>query len=67
MIEVIPNKEITVADRIRSLNDEDLNKFLFHFKVSSCALFIKQGGEGILDAKDQLKLLQTEEELADVK
>lgn len=66
MIEVKPDK-VTVADRIRSLSDEGLNTFLFQFKVNVCALFIQNGEKGLLGAKEQLKLLQTESDIADVK
>ena len=56
MIEVIPEK-ITVADRIRGMNDQELNEFLFRFKLNACGCFIKKGGAGLFDVKQQLDLL----------
>ena len=66
MIEVIPEK-ITVADRIRGMNDQELNEFLFRFKFNACGCFIKKGGAGLFDVKQQLDLLQTDENLADLR
>ena len=36
MIEVISDHKLTNADRIKSLNDEELAEFLFDFQVSLC-------------------------------
>lgn len=63
MIEVIPEK-ITVADRIRGMNDIELNAFLYRFKLNACYLFVAQ--DKLLTPKQQLKVLQTDERLAGV-
>lgn len=66
MIEIIPDK-ITVADRIRSMDDDELNNFLFRFKINAIGLFIKNGCENLCDAQQQLLLLQADEDKADLR
>lgn len=62
MIEVKRAEPKTVAETIRSMNDEDLNTFLFKFKISSITGFLERGGAGVADAATQLKILRGEVE-----
>lgn len=57
MIEVKRVEPKTVAEMIRDMNDEDLNSFLFKFKISSITRFLERGGAGLADAGEQLKIL----------
>ena len=63
MITIIP-KKTTLADRIRSMSDEELNDFLFRFKLNACYLLIEK--DKLLTSRQQLNVLQADERLADV-
>ena len=52
---------MTNANRIRQMTDEELNVFLWSWKINSTASFIQHGGQEIMDAHQQLKWLQEEE------
>lgn len=58
MIEVREVEPKTVAETIRDMNDEDLNSFLFKFKISSITRFLERGGAGLADAAMQLRILR---------
>lgn len=58
MIEVKEVEPKTVAEIIRGMNDEDLNSFLFKFKINSITRFLERGGAGLADTVAQMKILQ---------
>lgn len=53
-------KKSTNADRIRSMNNEELNQFLWWFKISTMASFVENGGSSVMDAKEQHEWLNSE-------
>ena len=40
------------ADKIRSMTDEQLQRFLWTWKVNSIESFLESGGQKIMDAKE---------------
>ncbi len=48
----------TNADRIRSMNDEDLGKWLFRWMCKNIAGFIEKGGAGCMNASELEDWLQ---------
>lgn len=38
------------ADKIRAMTDEELNMFLWGFKLNSISRFLEEGGAGLMDA-----------------
>lgn len=53
---------MTNGDRIRAMSDEELNKFLWWFKVDSMSSFITKGGAGVMNAKEQRIWLHSEDD-----
>lgn len=51
---------MTNADRIRKMTDEELNVFLWAWKVNSLAAFMEEGGQGLMTAEEQREWLQEE-------
>ena len=51
---------LTNADRIRQMTDEELNTFLWAWKINSLASFMEEGGAGLMNAVGQLEWLQEE-------
>lgn len=51
----------TNADRIREMTDEELNKFLWWFKIDATASFFEGGGPGAMNAKEQKEWLCSED------
>ena len=49
---------ITNADRIRSMNDEELCNWLFQRDCTNIAAFLEHGGMGVMDAVQLLDWLQ---------
>ena len=49
------------ADRIRSMSDEELNNFLWTFKVNQLSLFYEHGFTKTMDWKQQMEWLQSED------
>ena len=43
---------MTNADKIRQMNDEQLARFLWIWKINSVTTFLTQGGMNSMDAKD---------------
>ena len=52
---------MTNGDRIRNMTDEELNKFLYWFKISVTAAFLSKGGAGVMDAEEQRLWLQSQD------
>lgn len=50
---------MTNAERIRNMTDEELNKFLWWFKISEVSAFLTKGGAGVLNALEQKEWLQS--------
>ena len=48
----------TNADRIRSMNDEELRNWLFNRDCTNIAAFLEHGGMGVMDAVQLLEWLQ---------
>lgn len=40
------------ADKIRNMTDEQIARFLWTWKINSVSLFLSQGGQGSLNARD---------------
>ena len=51
-------KPQTNADRIRSMNDEELCNWLFNRDCTNIAAFLKYGGMGVMNAVQLLEWLQ---------
>lgn len=49
---------ITNADRIRSMNDEEMCNWLFQRDCTNIAAFLEYGGMGVMDAVQLLDWLQ---------
>ena len=49
------------ADRIRAMTDEELNNFLWTFKVNQLSLFFEHGFTKSMDWKQQMTWLQQED------
>lgn len=49
---------MTNADRIRSMNDEELRNWLFNRDCTNIAAFLGHGGMGVMDAVQLLEWLQ---------
>lgn len=52
---------MTNAERIRSMSDEELNTFLWWFKISEAVAFLAKGGAGVMDAEEQRLWLQSQD------
>lgn len=52
---------MTNGDRIRKMSDDELNKFLWWFKISEVAAFLSKGGAGVMDAEEQRLWLQSQD------
>ena len=52
------NEPPTNADRIRSMNDEELRNWLFNRDCTNIAAFLGHGGMGVMDAVQLLEWLQ---------
>lgn len=50
----------TNEDLIKKMSTEDLNKFLFRFKVDAVASFFESGGVNLMNAVQQKEWLQSE-------
>ena len=49
------------ADKIRNMTDEELNNFLWTFKVNQLSLFFEKGFTQTMDWKQQMEWLQQED------
>ena len=49
------------ADKIRNMTDEELNNFLWTFKVNQLSLFFEHGFTKTMDWKQQMGWLQSED------
>lgn len=49
------------ADKIRAMTDEELNNFLWTFKINQLSLFFEHGFTKSMDWKQQMKWLQQED------
>lgn len=49
------------ADKIRNMSDEELNNFLWTFKVNQLSLFFEHGFTKSMDWKQQMEWLQQED------
>ena len=49
------------ADRIRNMSDEELNNFLWTFKINQLSLFFDKGFTQTMDWKQQMGWLQQED------
>ena len=49
------------ADKIRNMTDEELNNFLWTFKVNQLSLFFEHGFTKSMDWKQQMEWLQQED------
>ena len=49
------------ADRIRNMTDEELNNFLWTFKINQLSLFFEHGFTKSMDWKQQMGWLQSED------
>ena len=49
------------ADRIRNMTDEQLQRFLWTWKINSVTLFLTQGGANSQNARDIGEWLKTDE------
>lgn len=52
---------LTNADRIRNMTDEELNNFLWTFKINQLSLFFETGFTQTMNAQEQLEWLQSED------
>ena len=52
---------MTNGDRIRNMTDEELNKFLWWFKIAALSAFLSKGGAGVRDAEEQRLWLQSQD------
>ena len=52
---------MTNADKIRNMTDEELNQFLWRWKINSIAGFLTHGGAEMINAKEQRIWLKEEE------
>lgn len=52
------NEPPTNADRIRSMNEEELRNWLFNRDCTNIAAFLEHGGMGVMDAVQLLEWLQ---------
>ena len=52
---------LTNADKIRNMTDEELNNFLWTFKVNQLSLFFEHGFTKSMDWKQQMEWLQRED------
>lgn len=48
---------MTNADKIRQMNDEQLSRFLWTWKINSITSFFTQGGSNSMNAKDMREWL----------
>ena len=55
---ITTGKSQTNADRIRSMNDEELCNWLFQRDCTNIAAFLEHGGMGVMDAVQLLDWLQ---------
>ena len=53
---------LTNADKIRNMTDEELNNFLWTFKVNQLSLFFEHGFTKSMDWKQQMEWLQREDD-----
>ena len=53
---------MTNADRIRSMNDEEMCNWLFQRDCTNIAAFLEYGGMGVMNAVQLLEWLQQPEE-----
>lgn len=51
---------MTNAEKIRNMSTEELNEFLWWFKINSVAIFLQKGGEGTMDAEEQKEWLDSD-------
>ena len=51
---------MTNGDRIRKMSDDELNKFLWWFKIDALSAFLSKGGAGVMDAEEQRLWLQSQ-------
>ena len=51
---------MTNAEKIRAMDDEELNSFLFSFKVDCISDFLKFGSEKVMGIDEQLGWLKQE-------
>lgn len=54
----VENKPMTNADRIRSMSDEELCKWLFQRDCKNIAAFLQHGGAGVMNVAQLLDWLQ---------
>lgn len=52
---------MTNGDRIRNMTDEELNKFLWWFKIDALSAFLSKGGAGLMGAEEQGLWLQSQD------
>ena len=52
---------MTNGERIRSMSDEELNTFLWWFKIDALSAFFSKGGAGVMDAAEQRLWLQSQD------
>ena len=55
---ITTGKSQTNADRIRSMNDEEMCNWLFQRDCTNIAAFLEHGGMGVMDAVQLLDWLQ---------
>lgn len=61
----VENKPMTNADRIRSMSDEELCKWLFQRDCKNIAAFLQHGGAGVMNVAQLLDWLQQPAEEVD--
>ena len=59
---ITTGKSQTNADRIRSMNDEEMCNWLFQRDCTNIAAFLEYGGMGVMNAVQLLEWLQQPEE-----
>lgn len=52
---------MTNADKIRNMSNDELNTFLWWFKIDALSGFISKGGAGVMDAQEQRLWLQSQD------
>lgn len=52
---------MTNGDKIRSMSNEELNTFLWWFKIDALSAFFSKGGAGVMDAAEQRLWLQSQD------
>lgn len=52
---------MTNADKIRNMSNDELNTFLWWFKIDALSRFISKGGAGVMDAQEQRLWLQSQD------